>query len=110
MTNPEHANDGFFERPIVIQSIQIGLVVTCVGLVLAEFGYEHYHPHFELETKFGFQAWLGFGAFVAAVALGTLLRMIVARPEEYYENGDIPNVQMLPEDDDIDHHGSGDDH
>lgn len=106
MINTEDPNDGFFDQAWVIRTIQWGLIVVCLLLVLAEFAYEHHHPHFELETKFGFQAWLGFGAFVGAVALGSLLRLVVARPEDYYEHGDVPKIQTSADESHVgeDHH------
>ena len=85
---------GWFDRPVVRRSIQIGLIVSCVLLLLAEFGYHHDHPHFEQETIFGFQAWIGFGAFVAAVACGSLLRRLVMRPEDFYEYRDVPSASL----------------
>lgn len=86
----------FFERPETIRRIQWALLTICTMLVLAEFGYEHHHPHFELETVFGFQAWLGFGAFVAAVAAGATLRLLIARPEDYYRYDDVPRMEPDP--------------
>ena len=54
-------------------------------LVLADLFYENPHPHFELETSFGFQAWFGFVSFVAVVFLGRFLRLFVRREEDYYD-------------------------
>tara|TARA_R110002049_G_scaffold27321_3_gene94459 strand:+ start:110664 stop:110939 length:276 start_codon:yes stop_codon:yes gene_type:complete len=81
-----HAGDqSWFERPGNIR-LMIGLLVlTCAGLVAADLFYENPHPHFDLEKTFGFQAWFGFVAFVAVVFLGRLLRLIIKRPEDYYD-------------------------
>lgn len=74
----------WFERNV--NAIIIGLSVACVLVVLADLLYTNDHPHFEpYETFFGFQAWFGFIAFVAAVFAGRLLRMIVHRDEGYYD-------------------------
>ena len=67
-----------------------GVVAACVVLTLAEFAYEHHHPHFELETSFGFNAWLGFVAFVVVVFLGRGLRTIIRRDADYYRRRDLP--------------------
>ncbi|XZE52824.1 hypothetical protein SH139x_004530 [Planctomycetaceae bacterium SH139] len=75
----------WFERPGNIRGMIIGLVVVCVGLVVADLFYENPHPHFDLEMTFGFQAWFGFIAFVIIVFLGRLLRILVRRPEDYYD-------------------------
>ena len=62
------------------------LVLACVALVLADLFYENPNPHFpKWENVFGFQAWFGFIAFVIIVFLGRLLRVIVRRPEDYYD-------------------------
>ncbi|MGB7325028.1 MAG: hypothetical protein WBD31_09160 [Rubripirellula sp.] len=75
----------WFERPANINRMIGALVVACVGLVLADLFYENPHPHFDLETSFGFQAWFGFVAFVVVVFLGRLLRLLIGKPEDYYE-------------------------
>ena len=75
----------WFERPQNINLLIGGLVVICAGLVIADFFYENHHPHFEIEKTIGFQAWFGFVVFVAVVFLGRLLRIVVKRPEDYYD-------------------------
>ncbi len=82
----QHDDPSWFERPANIRWMIRGLVLVCVALVLADLFYENPHPHFgKLETFFGFQAWFGFVAFVGVVFLGTLLRLIVRRDEDYYD-------------------------
>ena len=86
--DPSAAEDpsaSWFERPQNIRGLIIALCVACALVVLAELFYENPHPHFDLETSFAFQAWFGFAAFVAVVFLGRLLRLIVRRPEDYYD-------------------------
>lgn len=75
----------WFERPENVRKMIVALVIVCVGLVLAEFFYTNHHPHFGIESSFAFQAWFGFVTFVVIVFLGRLLRMIVSRPEDYYD-------------------------
>ncbi|TWU48124.1 heme biosynthesis HemY N-terminal domain-containing protein [Rubripirellula reticaptiva] len=75
----------WFERPANINRMIGALVVVCAGLVAADWFYENPHPHFDLETSFGFQAWFGFVAFIVVVFLGRLLRLLVSKPEDYYE-------------------------
>lgn len=75
----------WFERSGNIRLLIGLLVVTCAGLVVADLFYENPHPHFPIETTFGFQAWFGFVAFVVVVFLGRFLRLIVKRPEDYYD-------------------------
>lgn len=73
------------ERPRNITAMIAGLGLVCLGLVLADLAYENPHPHFEIESSFGFHAWFGFLAFVVIVFAGRVLRVIVSRPEDYYE-------------------------
>lgn len=75
----------WFERPANIRLMIGGLVVACVALTAADLFYENPHPHFKMEYWFAFQAWFGFVAFAVIVFLGRLLRMIVSKPEDYYE-------------------------
>ena len=83
----KHPIDGpsWIERPDNVNRMIGCLLGICVCLVGADFLYTNPHPHFAIETTFGFQAWFGFVAFVAIVFLGRLLRMIVQRPEDYYD-------------------------
>ncbi|WP_417732331.1 hypothetical protein [Rosistilla oblonga] len=75
----------WFERPRNINAMIAGLVIVCLLLVVADLFYTNPHPHFDLETSFGFQAWFGFVSFVVIVFLGRILRMIVGRKEDYYD-------------------------
>ncbi len=83
MTTP--TEQSWFDRPANIKLMIRALIVVCVGLVAADLFYTNPHPHFDLESSFGFQAWFGFVAFVVIVFLGRLLRLIVSKPEDYYE-------------------------
>lgn len=78
--------EGFWYRSGVIRTVSGSLIVLCVLLVLAEFAYENHHPHFDLETTFGLQCWIGFAAFIAAVAAGRMLRTFAARDEDFYDD------------------------
>jgi hypothetical protein len=75
----------WFDQPNNVRKIVVGLVVICILLVLSDLLYTNDHPYFSLETVFGFQAWVGFIAFVVIVFLGSLLRPIVRREENYYD-------------------------
>ncbi|WP_417747143.1 hypothetical protein [Rosistilla oblonga] len=75
----------WFEQPRNINAMIAGLVIVCLLLVVADLFYTNPHPHFDLETSFGFQAWFGFVSFVVIVFLGRILRMIVGRKEDYYD-------------------------
>lgn len=85
----EHAlpdDASWFEKPGNIRLMIVGLVVVCIGLVLADFFYENHHQHFpKYESIIGFQAWFGFAAFVVAVFVGKALRLVIKRDEDYYD-------------------------
>lgn len=83
--HPPSRDSSWFERPRNINLLIALLCIVCAGLVLADLFYENPHPHFPIESSFGFQAWFGFVAFVAVVFLGRLLRLIVRRDEDYYD-------------------------
>lgn len=83
-----HDNPSWFERNVNL--LIIGLVVACLLSLVAEWLFrpffdEKHPPHFKLENLFGFQAMFGFAAFVIVVFLGRILRLIVKRPEGYYD-------------------------
>jgi len=67
-TTTESAEKGWFDKPGNIRMLIGALIVVCIG-----------------ESMFGFQAWVGFIAFVVIVFLGRLLRPIVRRRENYYD-------------------------
>lgn len=82
----EVADPSWFERPGNINFLIWALIITCIGLVLADLMYHNDHPHFDLEKVFGFQAWFGFAAFVIVVFIGRFLRLILKREEDYYDS------------------------
>ncbi len=84
----ENLEPSWFERNV--QLIIVGLVVACIGTLIAEwicrpFFDDHHPAHFPIENVFGFQAAFGFVAFVAVVFLGRLLRLVIKRDEDYYD-------------------------
>ncbi|MDG2015010.1 MAG: hypothetical protein P8J33_16010 [Pirellulaceae bacterium] len=86
---PAPDNPSWFERNVSL--IIVGLVVACVLSLLAEViwhstFFDEKHPaHFKLENTYFYSAGFGFCAFVAVVFLGKLLRPIIKRPEDYYD-------------------------
>ena len=80
------------------------LVAACIFLVVFDFVYHNFsghtkHGHFSFETIVGFHAAYGFGAFAFVVMVGSKLRTVLMRDEDYY---DIPRQE--PPDDGHDHH------
>ena len=94
-TDKQHSDSkvdrSWFERNV---KLVIGaLVVACLAPLVIEavmsqvhpFFDEHHPAHFKIENIFGYQAVIGFVAFVAAVFLGKFLRLFVRREENYYD-------------------------
>ena len=91
MTEPNQNNKpSWFEQSQNINLMIVGLVAACIALLVIDFfchGFhdEHHPPHFETEKFFAYQAWIGFGAFVVVVALGSLWRLFIRQPEDFYD-------------------------
>jgi hypothetical protein len=81
----ESTEPGWFDKSENVSKLIGLLVMVCIGLVLADLVYTNDHHYFKLESIIGFQAWLGFIAFVVIVFMGRMLRPIVRRPEDYYD-------------------------
>jgi uncharacterized membrane protein YcjF (UPF0283 family) len=43
------------------------------------------HPHFAVESVFGFAAWFGFLACAAMIVAAKALALLLKRPDTYYE-------------------------
>lgn len=92
-TPKEHSEPN--QRPGWLESnvrlICWALVVMCIGSLIAEViwhgvFFDKKHPaHFPLENVYFYSAALGFIAFVVVVFLGKTLRLIIQRPEDYYD-------------------------
>jgi len=46
------------------------------------------HPHFGIESVFGFHAWFGFLACAAMIVVAKLLALLLKRPDSYYGRRD----------------------
>jgi hypothetical protein len=46
------------------------------------------HPHFEVESVFGFSAWFGFAACVAMIVAAKGLGLLLKRPDDHYDERD----------------------
>ena len=43
----------------------------------------HLHPHFEIESVFGFNAWFGFMVCAAMIVVAKALALVLKRPDTY---------------------------
>ena len=85
MTENKQAKSAYWlDQPGNIKKIIYILYGICALLFLADFFY-HKHPHFGFEGLFGFYALYGFVMCVALVLAAKLMRIVLKRPEDYYD-------------------------
>lgn len=65
--------------------ILLALLAVCAILAGADLFY-HKHVQFEFERTFAFYGIFGFFAYLAIVNSAKLLRLLVQRPEDYYDD------------------------
>jgi hypothetical protein len=74
----------WLDDPRNVNKIVYTLYAICALLVLGDLLY-HKHTHFEFEHWFGFFGFFGFVACVALVLAAKLLRVVLKREEDYYD-------------------------
>jgi hypothetical protein len=74
----------WFYKESSIKKLWIGTIVVLALTVIAEF-FVKLHPHFEIESYFGFHAVYGFLACVAMVIFAKLLGFLIKRKDDYYD-------------------------
>ena len=72
-------------RPPTIRRLWIVFGTILAVLVALDLVVTH-HPHFGLESSFGFGAWFGFLSCVALVAFAKALGALLKRPDTYYDS------------------------
>ena len=82
--NTQGERDYWLDRKENVDKVYWTVWVLCGLLLLAE-PLIHKHGDFSFENWFGFHGWFGFVACVALVLAAKLLRMILKRPEDYYD-------------------------
>lgn len=75
----------WLDRPGSAGKVYYSLCALCALLLLADAVYEK-HPHFEVETWFGFYPLFGFVFSVGLVLGAKELRRILMRKEDYYDD------------------------
>ena len=77
----------WLDDPAHVKLLWRGFLVVLALTVLAEL-FVQLHPHFEIESVFGFSAWFGFGACAAMIAVAKGLALVLKRPDTYYGTND----------------------
>lgn len=73
----------WLDQPRNVRRLYRGFVVVLALTVLAEWAVTM-HPHFGVESLFGFNAWFGFGVCAAMIIVAKGLALWLKRPDNYY--------------------------
>lgn len=84
MTTPTGDRRRWLDRKENVDKVYWGVWVFCALLFAVE-PFVHKHGDFAFESWFGFHGWFGFVACVGLVLAAKLLRIVLKRPEDYYE-------------------------
>ena len=81
---PQGEREYWLDRRENVDKVYRGVWALCALLLVAE-PFVHKHGDFSFENWFGFHGGYGFVACVGLVLAAKLLRVILKRPEDYYE-------------------------
>ncbi|MEE2755723.1 MAG: hypothetical protein VYA30_03640 [Myxococcota bacterium] len=85
MGAPNDGDKSWFDEPRNVNIIVWTLVLACLGVMVGG-EFIHKHGHFAVEyTVPGFYGLFGFVAYTCIIATAILLRKLVMRPEDYYD-------------------------
>lgn len=88
MSSPPNTPEHWLDEPRNVKRLYRAFIGILALTVVAEFAV-HLHPHFAIESIFGFSAWFGFGACAAMIVLAKGLALVLKRPDTYYgDSGD----------------------
>lgn len=93
---PDGERSYWLDQPENVNLLIKILIAAAVGVVLADLFY-HKHGHFGFQEWFAFDAVFGFAAYVGLVNSAKLLRKLVMRGEDYYEEGPAENGSACEE-------------
>ena len=74
----------WLDHPANVRRLYRGFWAVLALMVLAEVGV-HLHPHFGIESLFGFHAWFGFAACAAMIVVAKALALVLKRSDSYYD-------------------------
>jgi len=74
----------WLDNPKNFDKIVYVVYAVCAALFLSDLVY-HKHPHYAVEEWVGFYGLFGFIAFFGIVMAGKVLRKLIKRDEDYYD-------------------------
>jgi hypothetical protein len=74
----------WLDEPRNVKRLWRGFLVVLALTVMAEW-LVHLHPHFAVESLFGFHAAFGFIACAAMIVVAKALALLLKRPDTYYD-------------------------
>lgn len=77
----------WLDSPRNVKRLWRGFLIVLGLTVLAEL-LVPLHPHFEIESVFGFNAWYGFMVCAAMIVVAKALALVLKRPDTYYGQRD----------------------
>ena len=75
----------WLDEPRHVKRLWHGFLAVLALMVLLEVVVQ-LHPHFAIESVFGFNAWYGFGACTAMILVAKGLAVVLKRPDTYYSD------------------------
>ena len=84
MSTPPDTQLHWLVRPKNIKLLWRGFIGVLVLTVVAEF-FVHLHPHFEIESWFGFHAAYGFIVCLLMIVVAKGLGLLIKRPDTFYD-------------------------
>ncbi len=74
-----------FDNPKNVRRLQMGFFVALVLVLIAE-AFVDMHGQFSVEHFYGFYAVYGFLSYVSLIFISKLLRKLLMRKEDYYDD------------------------
>ena len=87
MTDNDDEKTYWLDDPANVKKVVWALVAVCLIVFLAD-ALIHKHGYFQVEHIFGFYGLYGFIVCVGLVLAAKALRIILMRPEDYYDSDD----------------------
>jgi hypothetical protein len=76
---------GLWDKPRNVKRLIRGFLVVCLLVLLVDLAYTK-HVHYPEEGWFGFYAFYGFISCVTLVLVAKGLRLVLHRPEDWYDD------------------------